>query len=63
MVDLERRFDEAFTMASAVSSKLIDATLEHLEQIIETVTRLGGAANALAGTECFLRLQNGAVRQ
>lgn len=63
MADLERRLGEALATAPAVPSKLTDATLERLEQTMETVTRLEGAASALAGTERFLRLQNDAVRQ
>lgn len=63
MADLERRLGEALATAPAVPPKLTDATLERLEQTMETVTRLEGAASALAGTERFLRLQNDAVRQ
>lgn len=63
MADLERRLGEALATAPAVPPKLTDATLERLEQTIETVARLEGAASALAGTERFLRLQNDAVRQ
>lgn len=63
MADLERRLGEALATAPAVSPKLTDATLERLEQTIDTVSRLEGAASALAGTERFLRLQNDAVRQ
>lgn len=63
MADLERRLGEALATAPAVSPKLTDSTLERIEQTIETVARLEGAASALAGTERFLRLQNDAVRQ
>ncbi|MCO5400589.1 DNA-binding protein [Ralstonia soli] len=63
MADLERRLGEALATAPAAPPKLTDATLERLEQTIDTVTRLEGAASALAGTERFLRLQNDAVRQ
>ncbi|NMV37924.1 DNA-binding protein [Ralstonia insidiosa] len=63
MADLERRLGEALATAPATPPKLTDETLERLEQTFETVTRLEGAASALAGTERFLRLQNDAVRQ
>ena len=63
MADLERRLGEALATTPAVSQKLTDSTLERIEQTIETVARLEGAASALAGTERFLRLQNDAVRQ
>lgn len=63
MADLERRLGEALAVAPAVPPKLTDTTLERLEQTFETVSRLEGAASALAGTERFLRLQNDAVRQ
>lgn len=63
MADLERRLGEALATAPATPPKLTDAMLERLEQTIDTVTRLEGAASALAGTERFLRLQNDAVRQ
>lgn len=63
MADLERRLGEALATAPAVPPKLTDATLDRLEQTMETVARLEGAASALAGTERFLRLQNDAVRQ
>ncbi|NWK46966.1 DNA-binding protein [Ralstonia pickettii] len=63
MADLERRLGEALATAPAVPPKLTDETLERLERTMETVTRLEGAASALAGTERFLRLQNDAVRQ
>lgn len=63
MADLERRLGEALATAPVTPPKLTDATLERLEQTIDTVTRLEGAASALAGTERFLRLQNDAVRQ
>lgn len=63
MADLERRLGEALATAPTTPPKLTDATLERLEHTIDTVTRLEGAASALAGTERFLRLQNDAVRQ
>lgn len=63
MADLERRLGEALATVPAVPPRLTDTTLERLEQTFETVTRLEGAASALAGTERFLRLQNDAVRQ
>ncbi|KHK57732.1 DNA-binding protein [Ralstonia sp. A12] len=63
MADLERRLGEALATAPTTPPKLTDTTLERLEQTFETVTRLEGAASALAGTERFLRLQNDAVRQ
>jgi len=63
MADLERRLGEALATAPVVPPKLTDTTLERLEQTMETVSRLEGAASALAGTERFLRLQNDAVRQ
>ena len=63
MADLERRLGEALATAPVISPRLTDATLERIEQTIETVSRLEGAASALAGTERFLRLQNDAVRQ
>jgi len=63
MADLERRLGEALATAPVISPRLTDTTLERIEQTIETVSRLEGAASALAGTERFLRLQNDAVRQ
>ncbi len=63
MADLERRLGEALATGPVISPRLTDTTLERIEQTIETVSRLEGAASALAGTERFLRLQNDAVRQ
>jgi type II secretory pathway component PulJ len=48
MADLERRLGEALATAPATPPKLTDETLERLEQTFETVTRLEGAASALA---------------
>lgn len=63
MVDLERRLGEALVSGPVTAPSLTGETLQRLEQTFETVSRLEGAANALAGTERFLRLQNDAVRQ
>ncbi|QHB56440.1 DNA-binding protein (plasmid) [Ralstonia solanacearum] len=63
MADLERRLGEALVSAPAATPGLTGETLQRLQQTFETVSRLEGAANALAGTERFLRLQNDAVRQ
>ncbi len=63
MADLERRLGEALVSAPAATPGLTGETLQRLQQTLETVSRLEGAANALAGTERFLRLQNDAVRQ
>lgn len=63
MADLERRLGEALAATPAIPPNLTDTTLERLEKTFETVSRLEGAASALAGTERFLRLQNDAVRQ
>lgn len=63
MVDLERRLGEALVSGPVTAPSLTGETLQRLEQTFETVSRLEGAANTLAGTERFLRLQNDAVRQ
>jgi cell division protein FtsB len=63
MADLERRLGEALATAAPVSPALTDEALQRLQRTVETVSRLEGAADALAGTERFLRLQNDAVRQ
>jgi len=60
---LERRLGEALATAAPVSPALTDEALQRLQRTVETVSRLEGAADALAGTERFLRLQNDAVRQ
>ncbi|ATJ89217.1 DNA-binding protein [Ralstonia solanacearum] len=63
MADLERRLGEALVSAPIAAPGLTGETLQRLQQTFETVSRLEGAADALAGTERFLRLQNDAVRQ
>ncbi|CAH0446937.1 DNA-binding protein [Ralstonia syzygii] len=63
MADLERRLGEALVSVPVTAPGLTGETLQRLQQTFETVSRLEGAANALAGTERFLRLQNDAVRQ
>lgn len=63
VVDLERRLGEALVSAPIAAPGLTGETLQRLQQTFETVSRLEGAADALAGTERFLRLQNDAVRQ
>ncbi|WP_247568519.1 DNA-binding protein [Ralstonia solanacearum] len=63
VVDLERRLGEALVSAPIAAPGLTGETLQRLQQTFETFSRLEGAADALAGTERFLRLQNDAVRQ
>ncbi len=63
MADLERRLGEALVSVPVAAPGLTGETLQRLQQTFETVSRLEGAADALAGTERFLRLQNDAVRQ
>ncbi len=63
IADLERRLGEALVSAPIAAPGLTGETLQRLQQTFETVSRLEGAADALAGTERFLRLQNDAVRQ
>ncbi|CAH0443114.1 DNA-binding protein [Ralstonia pseudosolanacearum] len=63
MADLERRLGETLASGPISAPSLAGETLQRLVQTVETVSRLEGAANALAGTERFLRLQNDAVRQ